>query len=148
MSDSYFDDIQLGDRIAAGDYLMSREEIVEFAAKYDPRPFHLDEEAGRRSVFGGLVASGIHTVAAWNALRVEAEQGLAMLAGLGLDELRYPVPVRPGDRLSLSAECIERTPSASKPDRGVLRFRHHLLNQDGREVMTCVVSLMVARRPG
>ncbi len=147
MSTRYFDDIEVGEVLKSGPYAMSRAEIVEFAGRYDPRPFHLDEAAGGRSVFGGLVASGIHTIAVWNRLRLDAEGGLEMLAGLGFDELRYAVPVRPGDRLSLTATCIEKEASSTKPDRGVMRFHQSLRNQDGEEVMTLVVTLLVARRP-
>ena len=145
--ETYFDDIAVGDRFEAGEYLMTRDEIIEFATRFDPSPFHMDEAAAGRSIFGGLVASGIHTFAAWNHLRLKAEQGLQMLAGLGVDRLRYEAPVRPGDRLSVRAECIEKTASASKSDRGVLRFHHVLLNQDGERVMTLELSLLVARRP-
>jgi len=144
----YFDDIEVGDVLRSGDYAVTRDEIVEFAGRYDPRPFHLDEAAGEGSLFGGLVASGIHTIAVWNRLRLDAEGGLEMLAGLGFDELRYAVPVRPGDRLSLTATCIEKTASTSKVDRGVMRFHQSLRNQADEEVMTLVVTLLVARRPG
>lgn len=147
MTATYFDDVALGQRFEAGDYLMTREEIVEFASRFDARPFHVDEKVAEASIFGGLVASGIHTFAAWNNLRLRSERGLRMLAGLGVDKLRYAAPVRPGDRLSLVGECIEKTPSESKPDRGVMRFRHDLVNQHGETVMTLELSLLVARRP-
>jgi acyl dehydratase len=145
---TYFEDIAVGERFEAGEYLMTRDEIVEFATRFDPRPFHLEEAAAEQSIFGGLVASGIHTFAAWNNLRLRSERGLHMLAGLGFDKLRYAAPVRPGDRLSLVGECFEKTPSATKPDRGVMRFRHELVNQHGETVMTVEVTLLVARRPG
>ena len=145
----YFEELETGSTIEAAGYRVSAEEIVAFAERYDPRPFHLDERAGKRSVFGGLVASGIHTIAIWNRLRLDAEAGLAMLAGLGLDELRYLRPVRPGDRLSLRAECVEKRYSQNDPDRGIMRFRHQLVNQSGEEVMTCILTLLVAARgPG
>ena len=100
MAKRYFEDFTVGEGFEAGGYRMTGEEIVEFARRYDPVSFHTDEAAGRHSVFGGLVASGIHTIAVWNRLRKDAEDGLVMLVGLGLDELRYPHPVRPGDVLS------------------------------------------------
>ncbi len=147
MPGRYFDDIEVGEVLMSGPYPMSRAEIVEFAGRYDPRPFHLHEAARERSLFGALVASGIHTVAVWNRLRLEPKGGLEMLAGLGFDELRYAVPVRPGDRLSLTATCIEKEASSSKPDRGVMRFHQSLRNQAGAEVRALVLTLMVARRP-
>lgn len=117
------------------------------SGRYDPRPFHRDEAARERSLFGALVASGLHTIAVWNRLRLEPKGGLEMLAGLGFDELRYAVPVRPGDRLSLTATCIEKEASSSKPDRGVMRFHQSLRNQAGAEVRALVLTLLVARRP-
>ena len=85
MAKRYFQDFAVGDTVEAGGYRMTSEEMVEFARRYDPEPFHVDEAAARDSVFGGLVASGIHTIAVWNRLRKDAEDGLVMLAGLGLD---------------------------------------------------------------
>ena len=143
-----FEDVQVGDTLTAGDYAVDVAEIIAFAERYDPRPFHLDQEAGEASVFGGLVASGILTIAIWNRLRFEAEAGLAMLAGLGLDEVRYHSPVRPGDRLSLLAELTNKRYSETKPDRGIMRFRHRILNQAGETVMTCAVTLLVTTRAG
>lgn len=140
----FFGDVELDDTLSAGPYRVEAEEIVEFARRYDPRPYHLDEEAGRQSIFGGLVASGILTIAIWNRLRFEAEAGLAQLAGLGVDKIRYHNPVRPGDVLRLEATCTAARPSASKPDRGILTYAHTILNQDGGTVMTLEVRLLVA----
>ena len=140
-----FDDVAVGDVFEAGPREAPGAEIVGFAERYDPRPYHVSELAGRESMFGGLVASGIHTLAMWNGLRFEAEAGLDQIAGLGLDEVRYHQPVRPGDRLSLRAECIAREPSKSKPDRGVLNFRHELSNQDGELVMSLMALMLAAR---
>lgn len=147
MTKRYFEDFAVGDGFEAGGYRVTGEEIVEFARRYDPVPFHTDEAAAKESVFGGLVASGIHTIAVWNRLRKDAEDGLVMLAGLGIDELRYPHPVRPDDVLSMRSEVIEISPSARKPDRAVMRFRQTVKNQDGVEVMTAVLALLVAGRP-
>jgi acyl dehydratase len=142
----HFEDLETGGTIEAAGYRVSAEEIIGLAERYDPRPFHLDAGAGEQSVFGGLVASGIHSIAIWNRLRFDAEAGLAMLAGLGLDELRYHRPVRPGDCLSLRAECVEKRYSQNDANRGIMRFRHRLVNQDGDAVMTCIVTLLVAAR--
>lgn len=144
----YFDDIEVGAVRQAGAHQVTRQDIVAFAERYDPQPFHLDEAAGRASLFGGLVASGIHTIAIWNHIRVTELDQFVMLAGLGLDGVRYGRPVRPGDVLAVRSECVEKTPSASKPDRGVVRFRHQVINQDGDEVMVAELLLMIARRQG
>ncbi|MDP6706832.1 MAG: MaoC/PaaZ C-terminal domain-containing protein [Alphaproteobacteria bacterium] len=147
MSAHYFEDLAVGDRLAAGPYRVAREEMLAFAQSYDPRPVHLDDAAGAASDFGGLVASGIYTLAVWNRLRFEAEAGLSQIAGLGLEEVRYSAPVRAGDRLDLAAECTAKRPSASRADRGIMAFQHRLLNQHGQLAMTAVVNLLVSRRP-
>ncbi len=95
-----------------------------------------------------LVASGIHTIAIWNRLRFEAEAGLAQLAGLGVDKIRYHTPVRPGDAPRLEATCTGARPSASKPGRGILTYAHTVLNQDGEVAMTLEVRLLVATAGG
>ena len=143
----YYEDIIVGGSLQADGFDITKSDIVAFGCQFDPRAIHTDEDAAQSSIFGGLVASGIHNLAAWSRLRFDAEAGLAQLAGLGLDELRYHVPVRPGDRLHLTAECIEKRRSLSNAEHGIMRFRHRLLNQDDDEVMTLIVSLLVARRP-
>ena len=143
----YYEDIAVGGSLQADGFEVTKSDIVAFGSQFDPRAIHTDEKAAQSSIFGGLVASGIHNLAAWNRLRYDAEAGLVQLAGLGLDELRYQAPVRPGDRLHLTAECIEKRRSLSNADRGIMRFRHRLLSQHDEEVMTLIVSLLVARRP-
>ncbi len=140
-----FDEVAVGDVISAGPREVPGAEIVTYAKRYDPRPYHVSDLAGRESHFGGLVASGTHTLSLWNELRFEAEAGLDELAGVGLDEVRYPRPVRPGDRLSLRAECIAKQLSQSKPDRGTLTFRHEISNQNGEFVLSLLVQTIVAR---
>jgi acyl dehydratase len=131
-----------------GPYVVTREEIMEFARRYDPQPFHLDEEAGRAMHFGGLVASGWHTAAIAHRLLIEgALKETASLGSPGLDELRWLKPVRPGDALTLRIEVLELMPSRSKPDRGSIRWRFELRNQHGETVMSHRPLAMFARRP-
>src|SRR5688500_8065762 len=105
MAPLLFDDITVGlVLVAPGSYEMTRDEIVEFAGRFDPQPFHLDEDAGARTDFGGLVASGMHTIAASMCLAADERPETAAVAGLGIDELRLLRPVRPGDRLRQSTE--------------------------------------------
>ena len=141
-----FDDLVVGTVLESIEpYVITAEEIKEVAARWDPMPFHLDEAAGEASHFGGLVASGAHTIAASIRLGAEEMPRTAAIAGLGIDELRFLAPVRPGDRLSQTTEVLELTPSRSRPDAGILRGRRILRNQDGVEVLNYVVAWMVAR---
>src|SRR5205085_8397110 len=116
------EDLRVGDRFGSKALEVTEEMIVDFAQEFDPQPFHLDLDAGTRSVFRGLVASGWHTAAISMRLFVTGDLQLAGGSiGLGVDELQWPRPVRPGDILQLETEIIEMRGSRSKPDRGVIR---------------------------
>ncbi|MBN1210113.1 MAG: MaoC family dehydratase [Myxococcaceae bacterium] len=145
----YFEDFLPGDVIETGSYMVSREEILSFARQFDPQPFHLDEDAGRRSIFGGIVASGWHTASICHRLLVEGVINKShSLGSPGLDELRWLLPVRPGDALHVRVEVHSTTPSRSKPDRGAIKFRLEVRNQRGETVMTeLATSLFVRRHP-
>jgi acyl dehydratase len=141
-----FDDIMVGSVMASIDpYLITADEIKEVARRFDPMPFHLDEAAGEASHFGGLVASGAHTIAVSIRLGSLEMPRTAAIAGLGIDELRFLAPMRPGDLLTQTTEIVETIPSRSRPDAGIVRGRRSLRNQDGVDVMTYVVTWMVAR---
>jgi|SRR6185437_4522677 len=144
----YFDDIEVGQRFTASKtWTVDAEQIRAFAAQFDPQPFHLEEAAGRETVFGGLVASGWHTAALTMRLVVECGPPLAGgTVGLGA-ELSWHGPVRPGDTLHVRAEVIETVPSRSRPDRGRVVMRTETLNQDGQVVQTCISKVLVPRRP-
>jgi acyl dehydratase len=144
----YFEEAEVGKLRTAGPYLVSRNEIIEFAQKYDPQPFHINEEAAARSVFAGLTASGAHTFAILISLLSKAQPySLRVLAGLGWDELRLPIPVRPGDELDLEVAILEKRESKSNSDRGVVRNQIHLRNQKREIVLQCVNTVLVVRRP-
>ncbi len=147
MAIRYFEDYDIGKQMTTGEHLVTSEEILDFAKRWDPQPFHTDERKAEQSVFQGLTASGAHTFAISVLLRHQFEPKPAVLAGLGYDELRFPNPVRPGDRLSFRSECLEKRESRSKSDRGVIVFRGQVLNQDGQPVATMKSTIMVARRP-
>jgi acyl dehydratase len=143
-----FDDLRVGTVLSTGEpYDITREEIVEMAQRFDPQPFHLDDDAGVASHFGGLVASGIHTLAASIRLGAREASLTGAVAGLGLDEIRMLAPVRPGDRLEQTTEVTELRPSASRADRGIVRGRRSVRNQDGVVVMTYAITWMVERTP-
>ena len=141
-----FDDVMVGSVLSSTEpYLVTADEIKEVARRFDPMPFHLDEAAGAASHFGGLVASGAHTIAVSIRLGSLEMPRTAAIAGLGIDELRFLAPMRPGDALTQTTEIVETIPSRSRPDAGILRGRRSLRNQHGAEVMTYVVTWMVAR---
>jgi acyl dehydratase len=146
----YFEDFQPGAVHESGPYVVSREELLAFARQYDPQPFHVDEEAGRQSIYGGLITSGWHTASICHRLVVEGLlKDSASMGSPGVDELRWLKPVRPGDALSVRIELLSATPSRSKPDRGAVRCRFEVRNQHGEVVMTELATALFARRsPG
>ena len=137
MPDYTFEDFAAGQVYELGSRTVTEAEIVEFARQFDPQPFHVDPEAAGDSVFGGLVASGWHTGAMWMRLYVDSMLGTAAARGSpGIEELRWLAPVRPGDTLTGRLTVLEATPSATKPDRGTIRIRGEMVNQDGVTVMS------------
>lgn len=146
----YLDDLQPGQRFVGTTRVrLDAEAIKTFAAEFDPQPFHLDEAAASTSIFGALAASGWHTAALTMRLLVDCEPKLAGgIVGAGFDELRWPLPVRPGDELRVELEVLEVRPSRSKPTQGLVKMRTTTLNQDGQVVQVSVGNLVVPRRPG
>jgi acyl dehydratase len=148
MTKRYFDDFKVGDSFKGDSIDVSQEMIVQFAQAFDPQPFHLDPQAARQTMFGELVASGWHTAAMTMRLFATSEIRIANgIIGGGVDQMSWPRPVRPGDRLTVRSEVLEARPSRSKPDRGMLKVRVDTLNQDGAVVQTFVGNLVVLRRP-
>ena len=145
----YFDDLEIGHETLFGHYDVTREEVLEFAAKYDPQPFHLDDDAAAQTHFGRLAASGWHTCAMTMAViaRHVVDTGQAGLGSPGIDELRWLKPVYPGDRLTVRGKVIEATPSRSKPHIGVIRSLNTVTNHDDVKVMTFTSIVMMLRRP-
>ena len=141
-----FDDITVGMAFSPDEsYEMTRDEIVEVGSRWDPQPFHVDETAARATDYKGLIASGLHTIAASIRLSTSEHPTTAAVAGLGMDELRFLHAVRPGDRLTQTTEVIEKRPSQTRPDRGIVRGRRTVRNQDGVVVLTYVLTWMVER---
>jgi len=122
-------------------------QIKAFAAAFDPQPFHLDEKAARDTLFHGLAASGWHTAAVTMRLLVESDLTPAGgIVGAGIEECRWPRPVRPGDELRVASEVLEVRPSQSRPDQGLLKVRTTTLNQHGEVVQILIANLVVPRR--
>ena len=143
----YFEDIRPGDVIQLGSVEVTRDEIVEFASRYDPQPFHLSEAAGARSPYGGLIASGWHTAAMFMRLFVDGVlRDAASLGSPGVEDLRWLHPVRPGDVLTGSVRVVETRPSDSNPGRGTVITESEALNQRGEVVMQMRARGFFARR--
>ena len=143
----WFDDLKVGMRFKGEAVTVSKDDITRFAREYDPQPFHLDEEAAKKTVFRGLAASGWHTAAIAMRLATECRPfGRHPLLGAGVDDLRWLKPVRPGDTLRLEGEVIELLPSRSKP-QGVARVRWTLYDQHGEAVYTFIPIAIVPTRP-
>jgi acyl dehydratase len=143
----YLEDLSVGQRFVSDTYLMEEQRMKAFAQEFDPQPFHVDEAAGRASIFGGLAASGWHTAAA--TMRMLVSGGIPFGGGIiGFEgEIAWPKPTRAGDTLRVESEILEITPSRSKPDRGVVRIRNTTTNQHGETVQVFTVKVMVFRRP-
>jgi acyl dehydratase len=142
----YLEDLYVGQRFTSGTHRMEAERIKEFAAEFDPQPFHLDEAAAESSVFKGLAASGWHTAAVAMRLLVSGGPPFANgIIGFGGD-FAWPRPTRPGDILHVVTEIIEITPSRSKPYQGVVTIRSTMLNQNGEAVYLLTAKLLVFRR--
>jgi acyl dehydratase len=143
----WFDDLALGMRFKSGEKRMMREDIVRFAAEFDPQPYHMDEAAAVRTPLKGLAASGWHTAAVAMRLAVETRPfGPHPLLGLGVDDLRWLAPVRPDDVIHLEGEVVELNPSRSKP-QGIAKIKWTAFNQRGEPVYTFTPIGVVPRRP-
>jgi acyl dehydratase len=143
----YLEDLSVGQRFSTGTLTVTEAAIKEFAAQYDPQPFHLSDEGAKGTIFGTLAASGWHTAAM--TMRLLVESGAKLAAGIigGGGEISWPRPTRPGDVLHVEAEFLEIIPSKSKPDRGMVVIRNETKNQHGDTVQISVMKLVVPRRP-
>jgi acyl dehydratase len=142
----YLEDLQVGQQFTSGSYLMEKDRIKEFAAEFDPQPFHLDESAAGESIFRGVAASGWHTAAA--TMRLLLSGGLPLANGIiGLGgEIAWPRPTRPGDTLRVESEIIDISPSRSKPNQAIVTVRSTTFNQDREPVYLFTAKILVFRR--
>jgi acyl dehydratase len=146
-SERYLEDFTVGQTFGSPRLRIDGERALAFAAEFDPQPFHLDEAAARRSIFGGMTASGWYTAAVTMRLLIETElKPAGGIVGVGLDACRWPRPVRPGDELRVECEVLEVRPSKSRPEQGLIKLRTTTLNQDDEPVLMHVVNLVVLRR--
>ncbi len=145
----YFEDLEIGAETDFGSYDVTRDEVIEFARKYDPQPFHLSDEAAAKTHFGRIAASGWHTAAMTMAViaRYVVADEQAGLGSPGIDELRWLKPVYPGDRLTVCGKILEKTPSRSKPEIGSFLTQTTVTNQDDVPVMRFTSIVLMRRRP-
>ena len=148
MSDRYFEDFEVGDRFVSAGHTMTEAAILDFARQWDPQPFHVDAEFARTWTYGGLIASGIHTMAA--TLRLWLDLGVFRACSLGspgLGEVQFPRPVRPGDTIRVITDIVELRLSASRTDRGIARIRQVTVNQRDEPVLEQETTVFLKRRP-
>jgi len=146
MKEHYFDDLKIGDRFQSEPLNVTEKQLIEFAHKFDPQMFHLSRKRAERTIFKGLVASGWHTAAMTMRLFVQTLNFAEGVIGLGVDELRWPNMVRPGDALTVETEIVGARLSRSRPGFGIIRLRNVTTNQLGQIVQTMLTSVMVPRR--
>ncbi len=145
--DRYLEDLTVGEKMETASVYVSEAEVLEFAQRYDPQPIHIDREAAERSAFKGLIASGWHTAALVMKLTADAKMlGNTPVLGLGVDNLSWPLPVRPGDTLRVVVEVATITPSKSKPQFGIVSMISTAYNQHGQIVFVAKPNVWVPRR--
>ncbi len=146
MQQRYFEDLKVGDRFESQPYSVSEEQIVAFAREFDPQPFHVDRDVAATTMFGGIFASGWHTAAITMRLFVQTLNFAEGAIGLGVDELRWPNAVKPGDVLQVETEILDVRGSRSRPTQGIIRIRNVTTNLRGEVVQTMFASALVPRR--
>jgi acyl dehydratase len=144
----YLEDFSPGQKFGSPTLRIDAERIKSFAAEFDPQPFHLSEETATVTFFRGLAASGWHTAALTMRLFVDSEfKPAGGILGAGIEELRWPRPVRPGDELRVESEVLEVRASKSRPEQGIVKVKTTTLNQNGEAVQVFTGNLVVPRRP-
>ena len=147
MEEKYFEDFRVGEKFHTKEKALSTDEILEFAKLYDPQPFHVDEKAAAESPYGGMIASGFHTIG--TSFRLFIDTGVLGTTGMGspgMDSIRWIKPVRPGDTLRVEAEVIETRASRSKPERGIVLMDFRTFNQENELVLSMRSVNLVRRR--
>jgi len=146
MKERYFEDLRVGDRFKSQTYSVSEDQIIAFAREFDPQPFHIDRDVAATTMFGGIFASGWLTAAITMRLFVQTLNFAEGAIGLGVDELRWPNAVKPGDVLQVETEILDVRESRSKPTQGIIRIRNITTNLRGEIVQTMFASALVRRR--
>lgn len=143
---NYFEDFKVGQKRVSSSYYVDHAELVNYATKWDPQPFHVDENAAKSTIFGGLTAPACYTIAIAAFLVAHMEPKMAGIALLGWNDVEFPVPVRPGDRLTLRDTVIAVQKSRTRTDRGIVRFEVEMTNENGKAVCTYKAKAFVAKK--
>lgn len=141
-----FEDLEIGERAISAPLTVAREDMLDFARKYDPQWFHTDPQAAQNSIFGEVIASGVYTTALWRKLDHAINGDVDFICGVAWEDVRWPKAVRAGDALRATSEVLEKRPSASDPSRGVAVFLYQLINQHDECVFSCRSINLVRRR--
>lgn len=142
----YYEDLEVGSVDRFGNRTITKEEIIQFAKKFDPQPFHVNEEAAKESIFGGIIASGLHTMCL--SVRIYTDEFLydvPLVAGKGLDKVRFQSPVYPEDILSIKVEVLDKEDSTRKQSWGNVRFKLSTLNQN-KDIVLSLIDLSIVER--
>jgi acyl dehydratase len=143
----YFDDIVVGEIRESGVRTVTQQELVDFAARYDPQYFHADPIAAKESIFGEIIASGIHSAALWRILDHQISHDIRWICGVAWEDVRWPHPLRAGDSVRARSEALSKRASRSDPSRGIIEYRYALLNQRNEVVFTCRSVNLIEMRP-
>lgn len=142
----FFEDLEPGETTRSNPRVVTAEEIIDFASRYDPQYFHIDAQAAKDSLFGGLIGSGIHTAALWRMMDHEVNGEIAFVCGVAWDNVKWARAVRPGDALVATSRLVMKRPSSKRQDAGVVTIHHEVLNQDGAVVLAFDSTDLVYRR--
>lgn len=142
----YYEDLVEGEELTSGTRAIVAEQLLEFARQYDPQYFHTDQEAAKRSIFGGVIASGIFTMAVWRQLDHQIAHDIAWICGVAWDDVRFPTALRAGDVVRARGRCVSKRLSRTDPGRGVVVYEYVLINQRDETVFTCRSTNLVERR--
>jgi len=142
-SKRYYHDLRIGELETSSPYEIDKEKMLSFAREYDPQYFHADEEAAKTSHFGEVIASGQYTMVIWRQLDHQIANDIAWICGIAWDDVRWPIAVRAGDSLRATAECLEKRISSSDENRGVVKYRYQLINQNQDIVFQCISTNLV-----
>lgn len=145
-SKRYYQDLQIGKLEISQSQKVDKDQMLAFAAEYDPQYFHADEDAAKTSRFGEVIASGQYTMVLWRQIDHQLAHDIAWICGIAWDDVRWPVAVKAGDELRATAECLEKRLSESDPSRGVVKYRYQLLNQHDQIVFSCISTNLVETR--
>lgn len=147
MGTRYFEDIELHAREELGEYVVDRDEVIEFSKKWDPAPIHIDEEAAKASIYGDIIAPFGYAIGIIQRMVHQRDLKAAGMGGLGMDNVRFPHMVRPGDVILVTVQCIDKRESNSRRDLGIVRYAVEVTNQHGESCLTYESTVLIQKRP-